>query len=322
MLQKAWAHNPRERPAFQELIERIDELLVSAATKDVTAQKFWDTFWVRERDPRTAKEAKVLLKVVPWRDLVPHFARTLKLERRLLEDQIPREPSRAKLTVHSTDSELEVASASQLSQLREVSESQARRVNKEFNRRQLLLKVNCLKSFLTNDEDQVTLERFGKIMDIFGPLDDQLLDKVSFGVFPHSRCSLLCQRNGFMVNSFLSRKSNSKGDMSSHEAYELLADKPLGHFLVRFSATTNAFTITVVVKAKEGSGRSVIHIRVKHTPGEGFSIPAVPATSTLQDLLRIDPRFTVPQPPPSSKFDFLTSLPVNHSEGYQYVIGW
>ncbi len=53
-------------------------------------------------------------------------------------------------------------------------------MDNEIQRREDLLKVKCLKSFLVSD-GQVWLERFGKIIDIFGPLSQGpvLLAKVS-----------------------------------------------------------------------------------------------------------------------------------------------
>lgn len=82
----------------------------------------------------------------------------------------------------------------------------------------------------------------------------------------------------------------------------------------------------MVVPSKSGAGRAVIHIRVKHSPGqsqsqhlltfseEGFSIPGSPPAKDIRSLLSCKENsgtFVTPQPPPASKFDFLTTVPTN-----------
>jgi len=63
---------------------------------------------------------------------------------------------------------------------------------------------------------------------------------------------------------------------------------------------------------------------VKHTPEDGFSIPGSQPEKNLKSLLT-NPQnrnlFITPQPPPASRFDFLTTEPTNVSGGYFNING-
>jgi len=220
----------------------------------------------------------------------------LKIPDSILVDHFPdiKQVSSKPLDFNATNEQIQFATPSQLNLYKNLSESANQRVQKEILRRQLLLKVKCLKNFLV-DEGEVSIVRFGKILDIFGPLDTELLDRMF----------------GFMSEKWF------HGDMTKEEAYELLSDKPIGQYLVRFSSTTSAFVISVVK-----SGRKVVHLRVKHTPEEGFSIPGSSPEKDMRTLLvKNKAVFIAPQPPPASKFDYLTTVPTNSSGGYYTPTG-
>eukprot|EP01118_Nematostelium_gracile_P016010 TRINITY_DN6548_c0_g1_i1.p1 TRINITY_DN6548_c0_g1~~TRINITY_DN6548_c0_g1_i1.p1 ORF type:complete len:624 (-),score=147.44 TRINITY_DN6548_c0_g1_i1:22-1893(-) len=296
LLESSWNANPKNRPTFIELISQIDQLLIPAAVKDESARQFWDNFWVQTKDRKTGKAATTLRTTVSWKEVTIPLSRTLNIPETVLTDRFPdvKSISTRPLEPNCTEEQLQLANPSQLQIFKNTSENAAHRVLKELFRRQLLLKVKCLKNFLV-DDGQVSLVRFGKILDIFGPLDREFLDRIF----------------GFMSEKWF------HGDMTKEEAYELLSDKPIGCYLVRFSSTQSSFVISVVVQAKTGGGRSVIHIRVKHTPEEGFSIPNSGPYDDIKTLLKVNEKvFMTAQSPPPSKFDYLTAVPTNASGGY------
>jgi hypothetical protein len=114
------------------------------------------------------------------------------------------------------------------------------------------------------------------------------------------------------------------GDINQTEAFDLLASKEVGSFLVRFSSNQNGLVISVVVPKAVGTEmkKEVIHIRVKHEPSRGFSIPGSDTYRSVKELLFANKsRFKIPTAAPSTKFDFLTVIPdTEHNQ--EYVVDW
>jgi len=178
-----------------------------------------------------------------------------------------------------------------------------------------------LAKFLTDADGYVTLERFGKIIDIFGPLSITRLGMTSF-----FKEDLLVEEMQGKMFDMLNRPW-FHGDMTMTEAFNLLQNKDVGVFLVRFSTTTNQFVISNVVR-REG-GRFVIHIRVKHTPEVGFSIPGSSHPEPdLYSLLEANKKqFAIPQAPESTKYKWITTMSHSKDGGYgveedDVSIGW
>lgn len=117
------------------------------------------------------------------------------------------------------------------------------------------LNLKCLKAVLAespgNDgssgvlpDHVVTMEKFGRILEYFGPLQEGFMDT---------------------IREMLSQKW-FHGELDTADAQACLNGKPPGSFLVRFSSTNpGCFTTSQIV-----ADGTVRHQRVQHQPGKGF----------------------------------------------------
>jgi len=189
-------------------------------------------------------------------------------------------------------------------------------VHEELKRRSLLLKINCFKKFVAKD-NWVYLDRFGKMMDLYGPMFDDKCSSSSSseGSSAAVGCHQMLDRMFSMVN-----EPWFYGDTSEDEAWEVLKNEALLTFLVRFSATTNNFVVSAVVERNRE--KCVAHFRVKRTEF-GYSMPpssalyaassnsnassAPPIISpTLEELLRTHSGRLRRPPLQTSKYHHLT----------------
>jgi len=316
LLTSSWSDDPKERPTFVQLVSMVDSLLVDSAVHDPVGREFWKTYFFKkpvDLKTKVAADSPVLLSKVSWPVFMENFSPLIGLDKAYLNLRLPEAISDEALPPNATADQIQSADEQQLRLFAESSLENKAKANSELRRRQTLLKVLCLEKFLTDDDGMVSLERFGKIIDIFGPLSLS---------FPGSRNSLHSLKNPILGEELLAKMFDMMnqtwfhGDMSMNEAFSLLKDKDVGVFLVRFSSTTNQFVISNVVK-KDG-GRYVVHIRVKHQPGIGFSIPDSPYPEPdLFSLLRAHKdKFVIPQAPEATKYRYITTMTMSKDGGY------
>jgi len=316
LLTSSWAEDPKERPTFVQLVSMIDSLLVDSAVHDPVGREFWKTYFFKkpvDLKTKVAADSPVLQSKIPWNVFMEVFSPLIGLEKAYLNLRLPEAISEKELPTNPTEDEIQSADEQQLKDFAERSAEAKAKAGRELRRRQTLLKVLCLEKFLTDEDMMVTLERFGKIIDIFGPLSLS---------HPGSRLSLHSLKNPILGEELLAKMFDMMnqpwfhGDMSMNEAFALLKDKDVGVFLVRFSSTTNQFVISNVVR-KDG-GRFVVHIRVKHQAGVGFSIPDSPyPEADMFSLLRANKdKFVTPQAPEATKYRYITTMTISKDGGY------
>lgn len=314
LLTRAWAEDPKERPTFVQLVSMIDSLLVDSAVHDPVGREFWKLYFFRkpiDLKTKVASEAPVLQSKVPWKEFMEVFSQLIGLDKTYLHSKLPDVISEEPLPPHPTHDQIQSADEQHLRAFMETSAEAKVIATKELKRRQTLLKVLCLEKFLADEDEIVTLERFGKIIDIFGPL-----------ALTHPNHTGSYLKNPILGEDLLGKMFDMMnqpwfhGDMSMNEAFALLKDKDVGVFLVRFSSTTNQFVISNVVR-KDG-GRYVVHLRVKHQLGVGFSIPdSKHPEPDLFSLLKAHPdKFTTPQAPEATKYRYITTMTTSKDGGY------
>jgi len=144
-----------------------------------------------------------------------------------------------------------------------------------------VISLRCLKELLfakdSNSENWVNVEKFGQILHWFGPLgkDSQVLDQI-YNTLKHDWFH---------------------GDIPTGEAVRRLQGQKSGCFLVRFSNNPShpgCYTISRV-----SSRKTVAHIRILHSPSEGFSLNDDNQFEALEELVaavssRLDLRFPCP----------------------------
>jgi hypothetical protein len=133
--------------------------------------------------------------------------------------------------------------------------------------------ISCLKALLavenTHNVDRVLIvdcERFGELLDWFGPIGHP--DNTKFGSTILDHIREVCRQPWF------------HGDITDKVAAERLAGKAAGTYLVRFSSQRGCFTISQIV-----SGRTVKHFRIEHHLNGPFVIDNQ-EFSTLFHLMR------------------------------------
>jgi len=156
----------------------------------------------------------------------------------------------------------------------------------------------CLKELLAdkqNNEESVSLDQFGKMLDYFGPI-----------------------RRGGSKTQFFSNFKNIlsrpwfHGGISTDETGSILNKSIPGTFLVRFSSSERgSFTISISLE----DGGKIQHVRIKHPPlKDEFSINInnTEKYSSLTDLIEQE---TVPlvlkEPCSGSKFTYIMSQPIS-----------
>eukprot|EP01114_Cavostelium_apophysatum_P006068 TRINITY_DN1727_c0_g1_i1.p1 TRINITY_DN1727_c0_g1~~TRINITY_DN1727_c0_g1_i1.p1 ORF type:complete len:695 (-),score=171.92 TRINITY_DN1727_c0_g1_i1:120-2204(-) len=314
-LTTSWSHDPRDRPTFVQLVSMIDSLLVDSAVHDPVGREFWKTYFFKkpvDLKTKVAADTPLLMSKVPWKDFIHVFAQLIGLDKGIVNTQLPEVISDKPLPPNPTEDQIQSADEQHLREFSETSTESKLVAGREMRRRQTLLKVLCLQQFLADEDGMVSLERFGKIIDIFGPL--------SLNHPGQSNRSSL--KNPILGEDLLGKMFDMMnrpwfhGDMSMNEAFALLKDKDVGMFLVRFSSTTNQFVISNVVK-KDG-GRFVVHIRVKHQPQIGFSIPDSnrPEPDLYALLQAHQDKFVTPQAPEATKYKYITTMTISRDGGY------
>ena len=163
--------------------------MVAAAIEDPDGRKFWTDYFIEKSPPQVEQKMDfVTLRVeVAWEKFIQKFANLLKIESDVLHDQLPSYLSDTPLPAEPKLSQIQQATEDVLKTWATISEKNKQIVDEEFNRRGALLKLNCLKFFLADVDggvESVSLLRFGKIIDIFGPIkiagpkEPTMLDKV------------------------------------------------------------------------------------------------------------------------------------------------
>jgi len=136
-----------------------------------------------------------------------------------------------------------------------------------------ILGLKCLKSVLASpknsfsdkSEEVVTLEKFGKILQWFGPIGDPQAT--------HKHDTIIDSTRNLMKYTWF------HGDTDTETAQEKLTGKPGGTFLIRFSSMDGWFTISQITPT-----RGIRHQRIKHKPGSSYILDGEPFSS-LNDLV-------------------------------------
>lgn len=134
------------------------------------------------------------------------------------------------------------------------------------------LRLKCLKYLMVDKPgtrtDQtveiVHLEKFGKILDYFGPIDD-----------PSSG-------NGYLIlerMSHLLKFPWFHGDITTEDAQEILGGKNGNTFLIRFSSIGGMYTLSRMTPA-----RQILHQRIKRLQGGSYIIDGI-EFETLEQFL-------------------------------------
>lgn len=114
---------------------------------------------------------------------------------------------------------------------------------------------------LTPSDETVDCERFGEILDWFGPIGHPDQTPATATILDHIREIL--------------KQAWFHGDLDEAKATARLAGKPANTFLVRFSSQRGFFTISQIHPQQ----KTVKHWRIEHHLGGGFVVRPVLSSS-------------------------------------------
>jgi serine/threonine protein kinase len=240
LIQDCWNANAEMRPSFSGIVKRLDNIIVDIAILDPQGNQFWKKSFLTQDNVR-------------WTVFVDEFAKLLNLTSFL-------SPTEPKAILQSPISDL------------------LQNVPRVFAGTNIEVNLRCLKFLLVekpkvtsgvtldNEEEIVTVERFGDILNWFGPLKipqeedtSTILDKI--------RELLSCVW--------------FHGDVSTKEAETMLTNLEPGYFLVRFSTTTpGGYTISKVTKTK-----AIQHQRISHNLEDDTFVVSGRHHKSLQELI-------------------------------------
>eukprot|EP01121_Diplochlamys_sp_Union-15-3_P006700 TRINITY_DN1720_c0_g1_i3.p1 TRINITY_DN1720_c0_g1~~TRINITY_DN1720_c0_g1_i3.p1 ORF type:complete len:208 (+),score=35.18 TRINITY_DN1720_c0_g1_i3:265-888(+) len=167
--------------------------------------------------------------------------------------------------------------------------------------------LKCLKALLASPpsntldiQEVVTLEKFGKILQWFGPIGDPETTPKD--------ATLIHNMRNILQNRWF------HGDVEEKFALQQLLGKPGGTFLIRFSSIDGYFTISLMTN--KGTIR---HQRIKHKPGSDYVLDGE-SFSSLQDLV-VSKNLTLPCTGSKFLHIFHDSPTDGHSNGYVWGSG-
>eukprot|EP01097_Dermamoeba_algensis_P001374 TRINITY_DN1518_c0_g1_i1.p1 TRINITY_DN1518_c0_g1~~TRINITY_DN1518_c0_g1_i1.p1 ORF type:complete len:568 (+),score=89.75 TRINITY_DN1518_c0_g1_i1:247-1704(+) len=264
LMRRCWDPNPAVRPSFAQIVQELETTLIDIAISDSWGQKFW-------------KENFTTKTSVHWSLFIKSFDFFITHCNTMLIPPLPEFPTRE---------QLQNATLPQLEDFARKFPHAHGLANEEYTRRctnpsflqEQELNIKCLKSILAeapkanyglviaNEDELVRLEKFGEVLNWFGPLVEegigiQLLSKV---------------RN-------LIREPWFHGDISTMQSEILLAHKPAGTYLVRFSTSSpGAYTISRV----SHGNNAISHHRVSRQASTGGFVFNTKVYKTLGDLMK------------------------------------
>lgn len=238
LIEKCWHSNPSVRPNFDQINEAFDHIIVKSAIRDEHGRLFWSKHFIKREH-------------VPWSEFVAAFYQFLRLP-------LPQDPDPY---FESGMGKYLYLDAEYMPEERghpTIDPEQIKREKiKPHKINDDIIKLRCLRVLLAQRgrskmrqsvsyiQDIVSMERFGEVLDWFGPIHYRRRGSPS--------CFILEEMKTLLEKPWFF------GDISAQEAQMLIGKTP-GCFLVRFSANSQypgCFTVSRVSPSGQPS-----HIRI------------------------------------------------------------
>ena len=251
LVSSCWMPQPDQRPTFEEICSRMQDVLVESSISDMAGQLFWKSCFLGREN-------------VPFGEFVEHFFGQFAQ----LRGQVPRDDEAAVMSGYVG----EVKKGTVLSGTTPTANVGLDDSN-ELERAHHAVRVHLLrllKLLFVDDaspECAVNCEFFGNCLQWVGPIEAD--NPYAF----------------FFRVQKLYTKSWFFGGIKTQDATSLLLTKPPGTYLVRFCnnpAYPGYFVLSVVTVS--GSGTVVAHVRIRHRPGEQFSLEKIGGVGAFDSL--------------------------------------
>jgi len=311
LLKRCWSSNPKNRPSFRTILQRIDTALVSQAISDPAAQHMWMNMFSNS-SPTHMTSGSSLLVQIPWLQFAAGLQGILNpiLNARgcpsidIVRSGIP-DPNQwiTELSPLCTLSQLQQATDSALQEFALKKGTCEYRAQEELHRREIISRVYALKKTLCDDKDIVHIKRFGKLVNTLG----WGLSPNGSGLGVLDDLFHLCQQKWF--HPWVSKEG----------AYTILKQAPNNTIVCRFSSSGNHVAVSMVIPNQDlKKPKSVIHLLLNHHHIKGWSRPQTREWKpTIQDLLAKD---LPPEQVSNAYFDMkeVWDSNVGVDEEYQY----
>ncbi|KAL6062209.1 Dual specificity protein kinase [Balamuthia mandrillaris] len=232
LMEDCWHADPNKRPNFQEINDRLDEIIVHSAIREHEGRIFWSKYFLKEH-------------TIKWERFEETFYKFLGLP-------VPQDNAPDPVAAYILPQDIKAAEKKILDREKESGEKVT--VGDD------VIAARCLRALVAEPESrgqvrsQVNIQWFGSVLDWFGPLE-----RGAKGANILDNMRNICSNQWF------------HGDIEMNEAQRRLSGMPPGTFLVRFStnaAYPGAFTIT---RVSEQMAIGNVRIRQHRNP-TGFSV--------------------------------------------------
>jgi len=323
ILKRCWAPSPQDRPTFTQLVEEFNELLIDTGINDKEAAAMWKRNFIKtETDQKTGRALQSYEFSVSWERFVQVLAQEWGLGFAFKEAQ---SVSKNPLPSNPTPDQIKVASKDVLLTFAQTNPKAKEIVDQERRRRQHVVMIQhkfaAAKDLLANKSGKVTVERFAKIVAVFGPLNEKSLADLQVTDNNSKRKPTDDFGSNMLERIFsLMQKRWFRRDMSEEEAFNCLKYEPVGSYLLRFSSRRNKFVISVVRMTKGKGGedvKEVVHIVVNNSE-KGLTIPGCPPCRGIEEVFKHTSQQGIFLKP-MEEAPVIPSLPINDDWNFDSV---
>jgi serine/threonine protein kinase len=178
IISSCWAQDPSDRPSLLRVLPALEIVLLETGVADDIGRALWRRFFFSGTNYGKTFVNKLYTEVF-WKDFMTSIVALLRLDKGVQVEGQPMILSNRSLGLTPSRRELTTATREALSDYAATSEAAAKRVLAEERRRTITMGLECARVLLVNKEGLVSIERFGFVLDLFGPLDLLLKDSVS-----------------------------------------------------------------------------------------------------------------------------------------------
>jgi len=279
LIERCWDKNPAARPSFAQIIGELDYIIIDYSIFDYIGRKIWvENFLSKDK--------------VTWENFYSAFQNELENTQAIPETNFTEND-----IMNANDFQLEVFSAKSSRDVQRIVEQEFKRrypngkpnnilMQNDLRENQFstclleLLAVKNIEDGVTYNEPIVTIEKFGEILNWFGPI-------------------MRGTNEITIYNNVLDTLKQTwfHGDINQRVAEDRIrASRVKGSFLVRFSSMPGYYTIS------QSTDNEIEHRRISHVPGEPFIFGRVQAPTLVQLIGLIAEPLGLRHPCPGSRF--------------------
>lgn len=264
LIQRCWHKDPSQRPDFATIIKELDYIIIDYSIFDFIGRKIWVQHFLSQEK-------------VSWHEFLPALQNEIELYQ-----EIPSKNFTQDQIMKASDYQLEAFSAKSPRDIQRIVEQEFKRrypngkPNNILSQNELrenhfsaclesLLAIRNVEDGITYNDPVVTIEKFGEILNWFGPILDPNTNEI-------------CLYDNVLN---ILRQPWFHGDINQSVAEDRIrGTRVTGSFLVRFSSMPGYFTIS------QATNNEIEHRRISHGYGNPFEFGGI-TSPTLVGLIAL-----------------------------------